>query len=86
MTVDLTMYNQQIIEYTSDEAISLTPEYPIEIAINREKFIKMLDKGDDTYNIIIGKYTVNGSNSVDRVLFDSVTSATKIIIAGLKDN
>ena len=30
MTVDLTMYNQQIIEYTSDEAISLTPEYPIE--------------------------------------------------------
>ena len=66
--------------------MDFTPEYPIEIAINREKFIKMLDKGDDTYNIIIGKYTVNGSNSVDRVLFDSVTSATKIIIAGLKDN
>ena len=34
MTVDLTMYNHQIIEYTNNEEISLTPEYPIEVTLS----------------------------------------------------
>lgn len=66
--------------------LDVEPNYSIEVPVSREKFIKMLDKGSDVYRIIIGRYTVNGSNSVDRVLFDSTTSETKIIIAGLKDS
>lgn len=61
------------------------PGYEIVLPINREKFVKMLDETNETFKLILGKFVINDSNSVDRVLFDSVTSTTKIVIGGLKD-
>jgi hypothetical protein len=45
----------------------------------------MLDKTDDDFRIIIGKSAVGDGNDVDRVLFDSTKSATKIVIAAMQD-
>lgn len=62
------------------------PDYEISLPINREKFTKMLGKSNETFKLMLGKFTVNGSNAVDRVLFDSVNSTTKIVIGGLKES
>ena len=64
----------------------IEPDYEIHLPVNREKFIKMLDKTSETFKLILGKFTVNGSNAVDRVLFDSTNTTTKIVIGGLKDS
>ena len=64
----------------------IEPDYEIHLPVNREKFIKMLDKTSETFKLILGKFTVNGSNAVDRVLFDSTNTTTKIVISGLKDS
>ena len=61
--------------------VSTEPLYPIEVPVTRDRFIKMLDKTDDNFKIIIGKYTIADSGTVDRILFDSTTSTTKIVIA-----
>lgn len=58
------------------------PEYPIRAAIFREKFLQMMDKVDDTYNIILGRRRgLSGEYSVDRILFDATTSTTKVVIS-----
>lgn len=66
--------------------LDVEPDYEIHLPVNREKFIKMLDKTTETFNLILGKFAVNGSNAVDRVLFDSINTTTKIVIGGLKDS
>ena len=62
-----------------------TPDYEINVPVYREKFIKMLDKSNENFKLILGKYTVRGGNDVDRVLFDSTITTTKIVIGALKD-
>ena len=64
--------------------LDTTPIYPINIPITRDRFLKMLDKADESFSIIIGKNTINGN--VDRILFDAVESTTKIVIAAMNDN
>lgn len=64
--------------------LDLDPLYPINIPVTRDRFLKMLDKSDENFKIIIGKNTIDGS--VDRVLFDAVNSTTKIVIAAMSDN
>lgn len=59
------------------------PLYPINIPLTRDRFLKMLDKTDENFKIIIGKNTIDGS--VDRVLFDAVNSTTKIVIAAMNE-
>ena len=59
------------------------PVVPISITITRDRFIRMLDKADENFKIIIGKSVV--TNNVDRVLFDSVNSINKIVIAYMND-
>ena len=61
------------------------PEYEISIPITRDRFMKMFDKTDESFKIIIGKSIMGDSNSVDRVLFDSTKTSTKIVIAAMKD-
>lgn len=58
------------------------PDYEIVLSINRDKFIRMLNKTDETYKIILGRSAVDGS--VDRILFDSKDYITKIIIGAIK--
>ena len=58
------------------------PDYDIRAAIFREKFIQMMDKTDDTFNVILGRRkTPSGDYVVDRILFDSTTSQTKVVIS-----
>ena len=58
------------------------PDYNIRAAIFREKFIQMMDKTDDTFNVILGRRkTPSGDYVVDRILFDSITSQTKVVIS-----
>lgn len=58
------------------------PDYEIRAAIFREKFIQMMDKTDDVYKLILGRrQTVDGNFIVDRILFDSTTSSTKVVIS-----
>lgn len=59
------------------------PLYPISVPVTRDRFLKMLDKCDEDFRIIIGKNTIDCS--VDRVLFDSVNSTTKIVIASMNE-
>lgn len=65
--------------------LDVEPGYEISLPVNREKFIKMLDKSSEVFKLILGKYTVNGKNDIDRILFDSVNTTTKIVIGGLRD-
>ena len=58
------------------------PDYEIRAAIFREKFIQMMDKTDDTFDVILGRRkTPSGDYVVDRILFDSETTATKVVIS-----
>ena len=62
-----------------------TPNYPILMPLTRERFIKMLDKTEEDFRFILG-HEPGDPNEVVRMLFDSMTSSTKIVIAGIKDN
>lgn len=62
------------------------PEYKVSVPITRDRFMKMLDKTDENFKIIIGKSVMGDGDSVDRVLFDSTKTSTKIVIASMKDN
>ena len=88
----LVFYNEDKILYVKDRGVGsddksnfvykigeldTEPLYPINIPVTRDRFLKMLDKSDENFKIIIGKNTIDGS--VDRVLFDAVKSTTKII-------
>lgn len=66
--------------------LDVEPDYKIEVPVTRDRFLKMLDKADENFKIIIGKTAVGGSDGVDRVLFDSVKSTTKIVIAAMTDH
>ena len=42
----------------------------------------MMDKTDDTFDVILGhRKTPSGDYVVDRILFDSETTATKVVIS-----
>lgn len=56
--------------------------YPINVPIFREKFIQMMDKADETYRVILGRRkSASGQFVVDRILFDSCDSTTKVVIS-----
>ena len=61
------------------------PEYEVSVPITRDRFTKMFEKTDEGFKIIIGKSVMGDSSSVDRVLFDSTKTTTKIVIAAMKD-
>ena len=94
----LVFYNEDKILYVKDRGVGsdkksnfvykigeldTEPLYPINIPLTRDRFLKMLDKSDENFKIIIGKNTIDGS--VDRVLFDAVKSTTKIVIAAMNE-
>lgn len=61
-----------------------TPDYEIAISIPRERFIKMLGKCEEDFRFILGHEPDDPTN-IARMLFDSMASSTKIIIAGTKN-
>lgn len=94
----LVFYNEDKILYVKDRGIGsdnkynfvykigeldTEPLYPINVPVTRDRFMKMLDKSDENFKIIIGKNTIDGS--VDRVLFDAVNSTTKIVIGSMNE-
>jgi len=58
------------------------PQCSVSIPLTRERFIRMLGNASEDFKIIIGK---SSNGSVDRLLFDSVTSTTKIAIAAMQN-
>lgn len=63
------------------------PDYPISATIFREKFIQMMDKSNENYEIILGRRLLpEGGYTVDRILFDSLDSFTKIVISIINVN
>lgn len=67
--------------------LETAPDYPIKASIFREKFIDMMDKTDDNYKIILGRRpTASGDFVVDRILFDSTTTSTKVVISIINEN
>jgi hypothetical protein len=63
-------------------ALSDTVDYAISATVFREKFIQMMDKSNENYDIILGRRpTADGKYVVDRILFDSTDSNTKIVIS-----
>ena len=94
----LVFYNEDKILYVKDRGVGsdnkynfvykigeldTEPLYPINVPVTRDRFLKMLDKSDENFKIIIGKNTIDGS--VDRVLFDAVNSTTKIVIGSMNE-
>ena len=94
----LVFYNEDKILYVKDRGVGsdkksnfvykigeldTEPLYPINIPVTRDRFLKMLDKSDENFKIIIEKNTIDGS--VDRVLFDAVNSTTKIVIGSMNE-
>lgn len=68
---------------------SVEPNYPISFPINRETFIKMITKTEGDLRIILGhsgQIGPTGNYTVNRILFDSLSTSTKIAIAGMSDN
>ena len=62
--------------------LEAAPDYPIRAAIFREKFIDMMDKTDENYKVILGRRQApSGDYVVDRILFDSLTTSTKVVIS-----
>lgn len=61
------------------------PDYEIRIPIFREKFIQMMDKSAETFRVIMGRRKANGSYIVDRILFDSEDSQTKVVISKVNE-
>ena len=94
----LVFYNEDKILYVKDRGVGsdnkynfvykigeldTEPLYPINVPVTRDRFMKMLDKSDENFKIIIGKNTIDGS--VDRVLFDAVNSSTNIVIGSMNE-
>ena len=62
------------------------PGYAIQVSIFREKFIQMMDKTDETFKIILGRRMLDATNyDVDRILFDSLTTPTKVVISRINE-
>lgn len=63
------------------------PDYEINVTIFREKFIQMMDKSDEVYTVILGRrQAANGSYVVDRILFDSASTFTKVVISIINES
>lgn len=58
------------------------PSYPIRLPISRERIVQVLSSADEDFNIILGK-DVNGN--LTRILFDSTSNNTKIVISVLNE-
>lgn len=67
--------------------LDVDPGYKIKLNIFRKKFIDMMNKADETYNVILGRRVLpeDGSYVVDRILFDSVDSHTKVVISMINE-
>ena len=62
------------------------PGYAIQVSIFREKFIQMMDKTDETFKIILGRKMLDDTKyDVDRILFDSLTTPTKVVISRINE-
>lgn len=61
------------------------PDYEIRIPIFREKFIQMMDKSTETYKVIMGRRKDGPNYVVDRILFDSENSQTKVVISKVNE-
>lgn len=58
------------------------PSYPISATIFREKFVIMMNKCEDDYKVTIGLHkSVTEKPTVDRILFDSRTTNTKVVLS-----
>ena len=92
----LVFYNDNNMLYVKDQAEGLgkqpnfvyligqldhAVEEQFSVPISRERFIKMLDKCDENFNIIIGLY----GGIMDRILFDSTTNSTKIVVSAMRN-
>lgn len=66
--------------------LEIKADYAIQVSIFREKFIQMMDKTDETFKIILGR-TKTGEDSydIDRILFDSLTTSTKVVISRINE-
>lgn len=63
-----------------------TPDYDIQVSIFREKFIQMMDKTDEMFKVILGRTkTPAGTYDVDRILFDSLSTSTKVVISRINE-
>lgn len=69
-------------EYCITDAQNLI-SYSVRLPISRERIIQVLSGVDEDFNIILGK-DVNGN--LTRILFDSTTNDTKIVISILTEN
>lgn len=66
--------------------LSQKPDYDIQVSIFREKFIQMMDKTDETFKVILGRTkNADGSYDVDRILFDSLSSKTGVVISRINE-
>ena len=66
--------------------LDVDPGYKIKLNIFRKKFIDMMNKADETYNVILGRRVMpDGSYVVDRILFDSADSHTKVVISMINE-
>lgn len=61
------------------------PDYEIRIPIFREKFIQMMDKTNETFKVILGRRKDGSGYVVDRILFDSNDSQTKVVISKVNE-
>ena len=68
-------------EYCITDAANLIT-YPIRLPISRERIIQVLSSADENFNVIIGK---DGNGNLTRILFDSTTNDTKIVISTLAE-
>lgn len=58
------------------------PSYEIRLPISRERIVQVLSTADEDFNILLGK-DVNGG--LTRILFNSVSDTTKIVISTLNE-
>lgn len=66
--------------------LDATADYSIQVSIFREKFIQMMDKSDETFKIILGRTkTPSGEYDIDRILFDSLSTSTKVVISRINE-
>lgn len=67
--------------------LNAAPGYDIFLPFNREKFIKLIDKSEEDFKVILGRVFDPESNQyvTDRALFDSLTSTTKLAVSIMKD-
>lgn len=62
------------------------PGYAIQVSIFRDKFIQMMDKTDETFKVILGRRMLDETNyDVDRILFDSLSTPTKVVISRINE-